>query len=159
MHKGPVYPWHRDLWAVPSLFWDPLRSGGGWIPRKMWIAWDGGQPIGWTDFNGFAAASLEGVVAADRQSVEYRWPISLGIYDEISLLLIATGVPLDPRPLRYSLAIIDGGLTLGAAVSDFKQPPVYTVGNAVWPTGIQPPAGGLYTPPDVIVRPAKWAEV
>lgn len=159
MHVGRVYPYHVQRWAVPSLFYDPLNSGGGWIPRKMWIAWDGGQPAGWTDFNAFTGASEIGVVSFDWQAVEYTWFVALGIYDRISVTLLATDFPLNPRPLRYDLGIISGGLVLGAAVSDLRTPPVYTVGNAVWPTGTQPPAGGTYLPPDVIVRPAKWSEV
>ncbi len=157
MHKGLHYPYHADLWAVSSQFYD-VPSRGGWIPRKLWLTFAAGQPGPWAALSGYAAASNIGNVLADREHVTYEFPPVLP-FDQITVQ-IAVAFPFGVKSTTYEFAGSIVGVTVLGAFDNNHPAPVYAIFCNSFVNGVSAPPLPGYTPPGAfVIRPALWAEV
>lgn len=158
MHVGKQYPYHTDLWACTSQ-WYNRTNGRGWVPRKIWLEMGDNPDWPWYTLAPFAAASEEGVVAADRQSVTYPFG-AVSLLGDV-FVRIETGSSGPPTgSTRYTLYIHNGIAVAAAALSPLYPGPQLDVGNSYWPFGVVTPPNTVYIPPaDTSVRPATWSEV
>lgn len=150
MHKGRVYPYLHDLWAVSAFFWR------GYVPYKMraQFFFQGGSY--WSPLEGFDDVSDEGVVSVDREFVRYDWTSLPAGVDTLFLVL---GVALAPVKSGSWNLVADGPAFASPAGAICVLPaPLYGVDQDEWPDG--PPVGiQPYTPPELIVTPARWGTV
>lgn len=152
MHVGRTYPWHEDLWAVSSQWWP------GWIPRKVVIEWGTGQAYPWNDFSGRVDLSAVGIVTPDRDFCEWAFPL-FGPYTYYRVYC-GIGELAPDKWSSYGLVCNQPAFnTPAAAASDHKPDPQTAFGNLAWPTGSIVAPNPNYVAPDVLVRPALWAEV
>lgn len=157
MHKGLDYPYHQDLWAVPSQFYD-VPSRAGWIPRKLWLTFAGGQPGCWAPMSGYAAASNIGTVALDRQSVVYDFP-PVFPFDRITVAIL-TAFPMGVMNTSYVFAGSILGITVLGAFDNVHPAPQRAIHSNTFVNGASGPPLPPYNPPGAFtIRPAVWAEV